>query len=272
MNRRSCPHGIHSEFDAECRRRAFSLIELLVVVSVVLIILGLALPAIGHARHRAREAAALASLRTISSTTWTYALAARDLPPTFFPPREGYFGRDDPHRVVVNGRSLSGYWFDHSVYYHCAFSPPLPRPVLLAPASTRTAVEHVENVQTRAYAEHRIASVFYAEPEFWTIAGQRSDRQWRPQPVSKVRFPSLKGLLYQHTVYNAPQMPPRYTVPNYPRGRGGVAWADHSATITAQADLRPGIPNTFDHYRATNWLLDGAPIDTTEQGVHGRDR
>lgn len=63
-----------------CRKRrgggnqGFSLVELMVVVMVILVIAAIAVPSLLHARMRANEAAAVASMRTISTAETMYAV------------------------------------------------------------------------------------------------------------------------------------------------------------------------------------------------------
>jgi type IV pilus assembly protein PilA len=55
------------------RARGFSLIELLIVVAIILIIAGIAIPSLLHAKMAANEASAVGSLRSINTGLTTYA-------------------------------------------------------------------------------------------------------------------------------------------------------------------------------------------------------
>jgi prepilin-type N-terminal cleavage/methylation domain-containing protein len=56
------------------RMRGFSLIELLIVVTVILVISAIAIPSFLRSRLRANEASAVASLRVINSAAVTYSI------------------------------------------------------------------------------------------------------------------------------------------------------------------------------------------------------
>jgi prepilin-type N-terminal cleavage/methylation domain-containing protein len=60
-------------------RNGFSLIELLLVVTVILIISAIAIPNFLRSRERANEASAIASLRVINTAAVTYSLTYPDL-------------------------------------------------------------------------------------------------------------------------------------------------------------------------------------------------
>src|SRR5256885_9391716 len=60
-----------------CRRRAFTLVELLVVIGIIAVLIALLLPALGRARAQAQTAACLANLRSIGQAINIYAVNNR---------------------------------------------------------------------------------------------------------------------------------------------------------------------------------------------------
>jgi len=62
-------------------RRAFSLVELLVVIGLIAVLIGLLLPALSKARESARQVACLSNLRQVHQAFMAYALAHNDRVP-----------------------------------------------------------------------------------------------------------------------------------------------------------------------------------------------
>jgi prepilin-type N-terminal cleavage/methylation domain-containing protein len=74
-------------------QKGFSLIELLLVVSVILIISAIAVPNFLRSRMRANEASCISSIRTIDTAAVTYSVA---YPDTGFPATLNLLGGADP--------------------------------------------------------------------------------------------------------------------------------------------------------------------------------
>ncbi len=68
-------------------RRHFTLIELLVVIGIIAILMGLLLPALAHARERARRTQCKSNLKQVGTSTLMYAMDYSALPPNA---RSGY--------------------------------------------------------------------------------------------------------------------------------------------------------------------------------------
>ncbi|MGD9690803.1 MAG: type II secretion system protein [Phycisphaerales bacterium] len=254
-------------------RHAFSIMEVLVAIGIMLILTGLLLPQVSRTRQTARQITSLSRIRDLGVMTTIYAQSHRDLPPVIFAPVYSR-GPGDMQTVVVNGRSIRGAWFNNGNYFHAAFSPVLPAAALRDPANPRTTVERVDGVATARFSDYAIANCFYAAPTYWDRFTQRGPEQWAAQPLTSVHFPAQKGFMKQITVYDQPSSPTGYPACCYDDVRSAVLWADLAATTEIQARLRLGVPNFWHHGLPAPlpvWAH-GAPIDSTEHGVAGTDR
>ena len=66
-------------------RKGFTLIELLVVISIIALLIGILLPALGRARDSALQSTSLSNLRQISAGLGAYAGDWNDRQPTLIP-------------------------------------------------------------------------------------------------------------------------------------------------------------------------------------------
>ena len=112
------------------KRNGFTIIELLVVVSIIALLIGILLPALGRARDSALQSTSLSNLRQISAGLAAYAGDWNDRQPTLIPddycqsgPGEGdcptYISNIGcPTQPILGwanfdgGRALWGYWID----------------------------------------------------------------------------------------------------------------------------------------------------------------
>ena len=115
-------------------RTGFTIIELLVVVSIIALLIGILLPAIGKARDQAKLTQSQANLRNISTAMQSYAAEWSDRQPTWIDDNmatygstiqqamTGYAGQvGDDHPPMIlgwagdlgGGYGLWGYWMSH---------------------------------------------------------------------------------------------------------------------------------------------------------------
>ena len=62
-------------------RRAFTLVELMIVTTIIMLTAVIAIPNLQRVRHNANEAAAKSAIRTISTASETYRVAQSSYPP-----------------------------------------------------------------------------------------------------------------------------------------------------------------------------------------------
>ena len=255
--------------------RAFSLVEVLVVIGLILVLLSLAIPGLAGVRRQAREISALSSIRTMGQGLHQYATDSMDLVPAFLP-KTSFFIRQGGKwpEVLYRNIRLRGGWFDHSALYHLAFSPLLPWGVNRAPGAPNNLPSvTIDGVRSAYYTDFRLSDSFYAEPSYWEFGRQRGPEQWGAQRLISVAFPSRKALLWQTRSFPGPGGGVELGfLGNVP---GAILWADQSASEEVLRKLREGGPvNHFHPGIGSPAPADarGLPVRDTEHGILGVDR
>ena len=115
----------------------FTLIELLVVISIIALLVGILLPALGAARESAKLTICLANLRSVGGGMMAYEADAKRLPlhlgelpgfPTILPDAIALKNRDEDVREIMEPYVAAN-------FYHCALLPEWDRSATAIPAN-----------------------------------------------------------------------------------------------------------------------------------------
>lgn len=92
-------------------RKGFTLVEIMIVVAIIALLAAIAIPNLLRARHNANEAAAVASLRTISTAFESFRAAQT---PTTYPASLAILGAEVPPYIdaTLAGGTKQGYTFN----------------------------------------------------------------------------------------------------------------------------------------------------------------
>ena len=174
-----CPCGAVRE------ERAFTILELIAVIALVVLLLSLLAPVLHGAWNRAGSTRTLANLRTHASNTAAYTGDWGES----FPAMTRH--EDEITRVVVNGREYNlNYW-----------SPTVMWPLAMLNEGYESNMAHPslierddEVAQPWGNWAYSYAASFLARPEFWNPRTREGVHQLASTRVSEVRFPAQKGL------------------------------------------------------------------------------
>lgn len=255
-------------------RRAWTLLETLVVAGVVCLLLAISLPMLQRTRVRAREAVTLANARSIGVALRTYADAFSDHTPVLFDPVEKYYPpRSNLQTVRVNGRPVYGLWFHAAGLYHFALTPALSDRVLVAPGNNSYVPQKVDGTTSADRTDMELTETMYAVPAYWDRTTQSGPHQWAAQRWGDIRYPADKGLLRQRFVYGLPNRPYQQFTGQFAGVISTVLWADLHGELLDQSTLPLGEPNYFHHNsKGQSVLQDGFAVAQTKHGIFGRDR
>lgn len=248
---------------------AFTVVEMLVTIGVMVVVGALIAPSISQARRSGRQLSSDQRIRSVGLGIQAYANDSKDLPPVLFSQRFAFYP-PEIETVRIGDDEVVGLWWDVTFHYIHPLASYSPVASAFAPRSLRY-VADAQRIATQAAPDYQLSQAFYAEPAFWNRRTKVGPSQFGAQALSNVRYSGQKVLLLQHNNYLFPEFGSSVSTlaEHIP---ASIAWADGSAGSVFRSELEPGVPNCWQHsYR--QWLLgDGSPGDETEDGVHGIDR
>jgi prepilin-type N-terminal cleavage/methylation domain-containing protein len=258
------PHATPNREDPPpSARRAFTLIETLVVIAIIAVIVAITIPILSKARNQAKVTASLATLQQLTVAIESYGSSSRE----FFP----YIGTpgNPMGPLVVNGYDLKSNPNGSPTYFgaNARFWISLLYPTHLSSKKSVTNQSTIESDFVFEYPEAvfmsdiRLTHACSAYATYWdTDDAPIDDTLLRGSTLGDVRFPSLKGITWDTSsgsLLNKPNSDgPRF----YTAGRAdGSAGLIDIANPTADAPVqRPYGASPF-------------PIMSTRHGLAGRD-
>ncbi len=253
-------------------RRAWTVIELLVVIGIVSVLLAITIPTLRGVRRQGDATQCLTHLRSCATAVTLYTKDFRDV----FP----YFGDPSAHPSFRNG-GVGCSFFAQAFHWPLVVSPYLTServsPVQLCPQSPAAIAIYKEHDSTflEQYppnyvftSDYSLSYTTFTRPEFW----ETDDVSWnqtslmRSVSVHEAIFPSSKGVMLETTAFHARDGTPygqaadmSIDSPGTARVRFHVAFCDGSTRALAKSSLASGIGK----HRT--------PVMKTRHGIRGID-
>ncbi len=251
---------MHAFSQPSRRCAAFTLLEVIVVVSVILILISMLVPLVTEARRRAQAGACLVRCRENATELLSFALQHREALP-----------------VAVPIGSPKYHWndnlFNDDVIWP-AFTDRGPRSKQYR-CPGYSSKRHGNN-QAELAVDYRVSSAFFFDPSLYAEGNDEYVVEpvsifQRPQRLSNVVFPSQKSLVFEQSIWHG--LRPSYIRPEVsPYGldihmtdaRGSAAFTDGHAAL-----LHP-IEDKVRWMRLRGYVSNGA-FQSTPGGVRGAD-
>lgn len=174
-------------------RRAFTLIDTLLTISIIGLLITLLLPAVAAVRESARDLVSLSNIRNHSAVFQMYTSDWNDYLP--------FVTRPDVDQSIIRGCGGWGY----SNYFGASQVWPIP----LSDSYYEGRCEGPEFVHPSrrddALIDYWLSSSILADPPYWDLSTRTGPRQWGAQRLTSITFPSAKAVLTEnHPVHGLP--------------------------------------------------------------------
>ena len=246
------------------KARAFTIMEVFVLLVVVSVLMAILLPALFRSRHDARRVEALAHLRGHMGVLAAYASDYDDLFPDYTN-REG----ETVLRTSFGEYKIPGYFAGYFLW-HVAIADQYYSGNA-ATASFRTPLDRDATRPWGTY--YYLSATVRAQPDFWNRETRRGPSQWRTVRHAQVADPAKKGILWDFTGAGSMRyisdIDLSYSDPPHKR-RHPTGFADgHAEAPRASEFTRPHL--TGEGSFPGSWWSFGLPVMHTPNGVAGRD-
>ncbi len=159
----------------DCYRRAFTLIELLVVISIIAVLVGILLPALGAARKTATNVKCLSNIRQVALAMISYEADSQRLPMHLYEvlgdtgvPEQLSRNTGQPEHDV---RSLYTQYMGSANFFSCPFQPEWDKSEAAIPVASK-----------RLYTDYQLIPGYFCDYK----DGKYSDPMWRQNGGSGV--------------------------------------------------------------------------------------
>lgn len=240
------PPQVHS------RPSAFTLLELLIVISVIALLIALALPSLRGVKHGAVRTVSLSNLRSHAANMNMYTSEWADMFPYFTDPDSTWtvYRRHDRNYLIPyfaihvswNVPMSESYYEDQ--IRHRSFNPPGADPWY--------------------FTHYWYSASFIARPEFWNEYTRTGPAQWRPTRNADVSFPDRKGLLLDYETEES-------DLSGNNERRLLMASVDGAAASFRLSELSRPYPNGEGDWPGSFHTVGWKGMHTID-GVRGRDR
>ncbi len=241
-------------------RRGFTLVEMLVVISIVAILIAILLPVLAYARQSAKATVTRSNIRQTATAISMYADAHRstfpwrresDPIPLDVPGPDG----DARFTVIVPYFNLFLYW--HGMMHRVTPWPEHYRSWLAAGVRTGDVPWYQSDSDTHQQPSFELSQSFLARPDVWQADAIESDDLYRPVRVSDIAAPAAKVMM----ITKRSALPPLRSDDD---PKTIMAFADTSVRDLRVEDATPPL--------APAWkTTDLQPLHDTPDGVRGVD-